>query len=215
VITVVVTATDGTTTKTYTHTITKQAALVVVGSKTSSSTSTSAVAGQLAGDLIVVTAIRNTTTATPGNGSGFTSKLTRTGNGQGIRVSQRIATADAEAIPVFDNSNRLLIEVYRGASGIGAIDSAVDTANSVPVAPGLTPTGDDRSLSVIISSPKGTSGYGATDAAFPDYTTILLLNDQRLFRKNAPNDFDEVSAAGPTNNASPGWIAVHMEIRAP
>jgi hypothetical protein len=212
VITVVVTASDGTTTKTYTNTITKAAAISLV-SVHAASNGGNYNPGALAGDLIVVAAYRASSATAPSNPAGYTSKRGVNGGSQGLRVSTKIAAADGETVPIFDNAITRLIWVFRGATDIGAIDGAFNGSNSVPLLPALTMQGSG-SYEIGAVCARGTSGYSDGESALAGFTQGAHLDNRRAFSKAPPTDGAEISAAAATDNATTGWHTFHAEVLA-
>lgn len=212
-ITVVVTASDGSTTKTYTNTITKAAAITLKGVFAANNGSDFNSGVVAAGDLIVVGAYRASSAVAPSNPTGYTSKRSVAAGNQGLRVSTKIAAVNGELVPVFDNAITRLIWVFSGATDIGAIDGASSGTNTVPLLPGLTMEGAG-SYEIGAVCARGTTGYSDAESALAGFTQGAHLDNRRAFSKAPPTDGAEISAAAATDNATAGWHTFHAEVRA-
>lgn len=89
------------------------------------------------GDYIVIMAFRNSSTAIPALGTGFTNLATGSGNTCGARLGYKIATSSSESSGTWTNGTLLMCQVYTGVTSIGTAVATMGNSSS-PSYAGLT-----------------------------------------------------------------------------
>jgi len=89
------------------------------------------------GDLLIVVAYRNATTA-PTLGSGFTNLSNQSGNSNSYRIGYKFATATNDAFGTWTNANTVHGIIYRGVGSIGTVGGATKAASTTAKIPTLS-----------------------------------------------------------------------------
>lgn len=110
-------------------------ALSVVGQAQAAATSVT-LPTTVAGDLIIIFAYRNATTA-PTLPAGYTTIQTASANANSFRVGYKIA-AGGDTSGTWTNANVVRAVVYRGSSGVGTSAGATNAASTTTGIPALT-----------------------------------------------------------------------------
>lgn len=128
-----------------------------------SSTGTSATwPAHQVGDLLIVFAYRNTTTA-PALPAGYTLVNTNSGNVNSYTVGYKIATSTSEAFGTWSQAGIVTGHIYRGALSVAANAGNTKAANAVADIPGLTLSyTDGTSWVVVFAGSRGTGTQGNT-----------------------------------------------------
>lgn len=112
------------------------------------------------GDLILVFAHRNTTTA-PSLATNFTNIFNGSGNSNAYRAGYKFADGTETGSGTWTNATGVIMVVYRGVSGIGASSAATKASSTTANIPTLTLTGaNSRSWVVAVAGHLNTTTQG-------------------------------------------------------
>ena len=111
-------------------------AISFIGQAQAAATTVTIPAATAVGDLIVIFAYRNTTTA-PTLPSGFTSISTASGNSNSYTVGYKFAVG-SDTSGTWTNANELQCVVYRGTSGIGTVSGATHATSTSVAIPSIS-----------------------------------------------------------------------------
>lgn len=174
-----------------------------IGANTAAATTVTVAAHQI-GDLILIFAYRNTTTA-PTLPAGYTNISTATGNANSYRIGYKWATATNDTSGTWTSANELVSVVYRGVAAVGGVTAATKAAATTATIGAVTFVGANAKSWVVSfaghlsTSTQGTPLAGTTNVVGTIAGTTSNLG---VFDSNA-----EVGSFAATTSANGSSVA--------
>jgi hypothetical protein len=180
-------------------------------SSASAATTTVAMPTHQTGDLIIAFAYRDGNTTAPALPAGWTNIDNSGANTNSARLAYKIAASGSETTGTWTNATGIVVQVYRGASGVGAsaVNGAASSTITYPALTLLYPNGSSW-VARFAGHRTATNMTTNTPAGYTQRTGVAT--------EVQGSDTNAATASNPTSgtqsvDASSGYRAYTLEIR--
>lgn len=177
-----------------------------------SGTTSATVPAHVSGDLLIAWAYRDGSTTAPTLPSGWTSASSAGANSNAAVLAWRISDGTATS-GTWTNASRLLIAVYRGASGVGAVATGGAASTSVTY-PALTLQGASSWCARFAGHRSVNTTLEAAPTGYTQRSTLVDATCETVAHDSGAVVASVAADTVAVGGTSSGWRAVSVELLA-